>query len=71
MKRGRRGRDCMVVGFITIYAISAFHHLRCEFEPRSSNVKSIQHYVIKLLSDLRQVSGFLRFPSPINLTALK
>jgi hypothetical protein len=25
--RGRRGRDCMVVGFITIYAISAYHHL--------------------------------------------
>ena len=24
--RGRRGRDRMVVGFITIYAISAYHH---------------------------------------------
>jgi hypothetical protein len=24
--RGRRGRDSMVVGFTTIYAISAYHH---------------------------------------------
>ena len=23
---GRYGRDCMVVGFITTYAISAYHH---------------------------------------------
>jgi hypothetical protein len=33
---------------------------------------SIQHYVIKFVSDLRQVSGFLwvlRFPPPIKLTA--
>ncbi len=35
-------------------------------------VHSIQHYVIKIVSDLRQVEGFhlvLRFPLPINLTA--
>jgi hypothetical protein len=25
-ERGRRGRDRMVAGFITIYAISAYHH---------------------------------------------
>ena len=34
-------------------------------------VYSIQHYVIKFVSDLRQVSGFLQvfeFPSPIKLT---
>jgi hypothetical protein len=34
--------------------------------------RAIQHYVIKFVSDLRQVSGFLwvlRFPSPIKLTA--
>jgi hypothetical protein len=24
--RDRCGRDCMVVGFITTYAISAYHH---------------------------------------------
>ena len=42
----------------------------------SSNTPSwrgvlIQHYVIKFVSDLRQVSGFLwvlRFPPPIKLT---
>ena len=26
---------CMVVGFTTICAISAYHHWSCEFEPRS------------------------------------
>ena len=30
---------------------------------------SIQHYVIKFVSDMRQVDGFLRFPPPIKLTA--
>ena len=30
--RGHRGRDHMVVGFITAYAISGYHHLSCEFE---------------------------------------
>ena len=35
-------------------------------------VNSIQHYVIKFVSDLRQVSGFLWvlwFPPPIKLAA--
>jgi hypothetical protein len=69
---GRRGRDCMIVRITTIYAISAFHHWRCEFESRSSEVCSIQRYVIKFVSDLQQVSGFLwvlRFPPPITLSA--
>ena len=30
-----RGHDRMVIGFTTTCAISAYHHLRCEFEPRS------------------------------------
>jgi len=34
--RGRRGHGRMVVGFTTIYAISAYDHYRCEFEPRST-----------------------------------
>jgi hypothetical protein len=37
-----------------------------------SQVYSIQHYVIKFVSNLRQVGGFLRvlrFPPPIKLTA--
>ena len=40
--------------------------------PIHSEVYSIQHYVIKFVSDLQQVSGFLRvlrFPPPIKLTA--
>jgi hypothetical protein len=40
--------------------------------PVHGKVYSIQHYVIKFVSDLRQVGGFLwvlRFPPPIKLTA--
>ena len=45
-----------------------------EFEPGSwcdVHLYSMQHYVIKFVSDLQQVGGFLqvlRFPTPINLT---
>jgi hypothetical protein len=49
----RRGHDLMVVGFATAYAISAYHHQRCEFESRSGERYSIQHYVIKCVSDLQ------------------
>ena len=68
----RCSRDRMVVGFTTTFTISAYHHNRCEFESRSWRVYSIQHYVIKFVSDLRHVGGFLmvlRFPPPIKLTA--
>ena len=66
-----RGRDRMVDGFTTtyMYAISAYHHWCYEFEFRSG--QCVQHYVIKVVSDLRQVSGFLRvlqFPPKIKLT---
>jgi hypothetical protein len=40
--------------------------------PVHGQVFSIQHYLIKFVSDLRQVGGFLRvlqFPPPIKLTA--
>ena len=33
--RGRRGRNRMVVEFTTTYAIGAYHHWCCGFEPRS------------------------------------
>ena len=69
---GSRGHDRMVVGFTTTYAISAYHHYRYEFEPRSDEVYSIQNHVIKFFSGFRQVGGFLRilwFPPPIKLTA--
>ena len=62
--RGRPGRECMVVGSKTTYAISAYYHRRCEFESRSG--RGVRHYVIKFVSGLRHV---LRFPPPITLTA--
>ena len=40
--------------------------------PVNGEVYSLQYYVIKLVSDLRQIGGFLRvlrFPPPIKLTA--
>ena len=55
--RGRRGHDHMVVGFTTTYAISS--------NPVHGKVYSIQHYVIKFVSDFRQVfseyCGFLHW----------
>ena len=70
--RGHGGRGHMVVGFTTTCAISAYHH----YKVVSSNlvhgeIYLIQHYVIKFVSDLRQVGDFLRvlrFPPPIKLT---
>ena len=59
----------MVVGFRATYAISAHHHGCYEFESRSD--RGVEHYVIKLVSDFRQVGGFLRVlrcPPPITLT---
>jgi hypothetical protein len=50
---------------------SAYHHWCCEFESRSW--RGVQHYVIKFVSDLREVSGFLRvlrFPPPTKLSAM-
>ena len=49
-----------------------YHHKLCKFESRSGKVYSIQHYVIKFISDLQQVGGFLRilrFPPPKKLAA--
>ena len=60
----------MVVAFTTTCAISAYHHSCCEFEFWSG--RGVQHYVIKCVSDLRQVGAFLRvvrFTSRIKLTA--
>jgi hypothetical protein len=60
----------MVVGFTTTYSISVYRHWCCEFESWSG--RGVQHYVITIVSDLRQVGGFLWvlwFPPPIKLTA--
>ena len=48
-----------------LYAICAYHHWCCELESQSG--RGVQHYVIKFVSDLWQVGGFLRvlrFPPP-------
>jgi hypothetical protein len=37
--------------------------------PVHGEMYSIQHYVIKFVSDFRQVIGFLRYIPPIKLTA--
>ena len=50
--RGRGFRGRMVVGF----AIGAYHHLCCEFEPRL--LRGVQHYVIKLVSDVWRIDVF-------------
>ena len=60
--KGSSCRDHMVVGFMTTYVISAYHHKRCVFESRS------WRSVIKLVGDFWQVGCFLRFPPPIKLT---
>ena len=62
----------MVIGITTTYAISAHHHKCCMLESRPSEMHSIPHYVMKFVSDLRQVANFLRvlrFPPPITLTS--
>jgi hypothetical protein len=55
-----------LVGLTITYAISAYHHWCCGFESQSG--RGVQYYVIKFVSDLRQVGGFLRvlrFPPSI------
>jgi len=43
----------MVAGFMTAYAISAHEYYCCEFESLLREVFSMQHYVRKLVGDLR------------------
>ena len=67
------GADVVVVNgsWIYNYICNQFLLPLCrEFESRSG--RGEQHYVIKFVSDMRQISGFLPllcFPPPINLTA--
>jgi len=61
----RRGRDSMIVGFITTTNVRSSN-------PVHGEVYSIQHYVMKFVSDLQQVGDFLRvfrFPPTIKRTA--
>jgi len=64
---GRRGRDRIVVGFKTTYAISATKI--ASVNPVHGVMYSIHYYMIKFVSDLRQVDDFFRFLLPIKLTA--
>jgi hypothetical protein len=56
---GCRGRDRMIVGFTTSCAISVYHLLSCEFEPRSWRSVLGTTLCDKFVSDLRHVGGFL------------
>ena len=58
LTRGRYCRDRMVVGFTTAFAFDVYNPAHCE-------MYSIQHYVIKFASNLRQVGGFLRVLPPV------
>jgi hypothetical protein len=67
---GCRGRDCMVVGFTTTVQSVPITTKVVSSNPIHDKVYSIQHYVIKFVSDLQQVGDFLRvvrFPPPIKL----
>ena len=55
-KWDRRGRDRMVVGFTTSRAITA---KVVSSNPTHGEMYSIQHYVIKFVSYVWQVSDFL------------
>jgi hypothetical protein len=65
-RRGRCVRDHMIVGYVQSVPIAT---KVVSSNPVHGEVYSIQQYVIKFVSDLRQVSGFLQFPPPIKLTA--
>ena len=62
-----------VLYYYLLYTINLYVHVHvCCQNPVHGKVCSIQHYVMKFASDLRQVSGFLwvlRFPLSIKLTA--
>ena len=67
--------------FVVLLALTLFFVIHMQSVPITTNVMSsnpahgevylMQHYVIKFVSDLRQVGGFLlvlRFPPTIKLT---
>ena len=61
IQEGHRGHDCMESMTITTNVVRS--------NTVHGEVYSIQRYVIKFVSDFRQVNGFLRFLPPIKLTA--
>jgi hypothetical protein len=71
---GSRGRDCMVVGFtISVQSVPITTNV-VSSNLLHGEVFSIQHYVIKIVSELQQVGCFLwvlRFPPPIKSITTK
>ena len=68
-KLQRRGRQRMVVGFTTTCAISVYHHHNNMLNLPHGGMYTMQHFVIKFVSDLRQAGGFFRtFRSPPSIT---
>ena len=68
-KWGLCGPDLMVVGFTTICAYIITKVVK-NSKPVPGEVYTIQHYMMKFVSDLRQVGGFLRFPPPTKLRSI-
>jgi len=69
-KRDRRGRDRMEVGLTTTYSTLAYPHYSCELQSRPW--RGVLDTTLCVVSDLRQVAGFLRivrFPPIIKVTA--
>jgi hypothetical protein len=64
----------MVVGLLTTYMYSVPIPTKVvDLNPVHVKMYSMQHYVIKFVSDLRQVYGFLGilwFPPPIKMTTM-
>ena len=66
------GHDRMVVAQLPMQSVPMTTSV-VRSNPTHGMVYSIQHYLIKFVNDLRQVSGFLQvrqFPPPINVTAI-
>jgi hypothetical protein len=58
--------DRVECGLTSTNAVSAYNHYSCEFESWSG--QGVQHYVIKFVSDLQQVGGFLSPGPPVSST---
>jgi hypothetical protein len=59
----------MAINAIRLAAMLATNLMEADAPAAAGEVCSIQHYVMKFVSDLRQVSGFIRLPPPMQLIA--
>lgn len=70
-RRGRHGRDRMVVKFTTTYTINAYHYFSCEVESHSWRCAIGATLFAKVCQGFAAGRGFirvLRFPSALKLT---